>query len=115
MARVYRTFAYRLCGNTEFWSETFILSLRIMKNILFAFVLVLLDVMGCGSRHNCPEEKEVRVNLTSLSFDYEGGQQVLDITSNTSWTISGTASWCHLSTTSGTNNQSVIVTVLLSI
>ena len=85
-----------------------------MKNILFAFVLVLLDVMGCGSRHNCPEEKEVRVNLTSLSFDYEGGQQVLDITSNTSWTISGTASWCHLSTTSGTNNQSVIVTVLLS-
>ncbi len=110
MARVYRTFAYRLCGNTEFWSETFILSLRIMKNILFAFVVVLLDAMGCGSRHNCPEE-EVRVNLTSLSFDYEGGQQVLDITSNTSWTISGTASWCHLSTTSGTNNQSVIVTV----
>ena len=88
-----------------------------MKNILFAFIVILLDVMSCRTCHNHPhphevdDDSQVSVSNVSLSFDYEGGQQVLDITSNTSWTISGTASWCHLSTTSGTNNQSVIVIV----
>jgi len=84
-----------------------------LSNVLATVMVGLMSVtfVACGGSDDDPDPSMLNVDKTSLSFDAEGSQQVFDITSNTNWSISGAASWCHLSTTSGTNNQSVIVTV----
>lgn len=88
-----------------------------MKKTSFLRDLLTMMIVGvlCTVCDACdpdpdPDPAVINTSQASLSFAPEGGQQVLEITSNTSWTISGAGSWCHLSTTSGSNNQSVIVT-----
>lgn len=52
---------------------------------------------------------ELSVSTTSLSFELSGGTQQLSITANSAWTLESTASWLHLSKTSG--NSSDIISV----
>lgn len=56
-----------------------------------------------------PAQKYISVNTTSMEFDKDGGSQNFEITSNTSWTITG-PDWCTLSSTSGSGNATITVT-----
>ena len=49
------------------------------------------------------------VNKSSLSFDYSGGSSTFTITSNVSWTVTSSATWCTLSPSSGSSNGTVTV------
>jgi hypothetical protein len=51
------------------------------------------------------------VSATSLSFAIAGGQEIFNITSNTTWTISSSETWFSVSPTSGSNNGTITVTV----
>ena len=57
-----------------------------------------------------PEQKTLAVNTNSLEFEKDGGSQNITITSNTSWTITY-PDWCTLSKTSGSDNETITVTV----
>ncbi len=48
---------------------------------------------------------------TSLSFGTSGSSQSMNVSSNVNWTVSDNRSWITLSSTSGSNNGSVSVTV----
>lgn len=50
------------------------------------------------------------VSPSSISFQQTGGNQVVNITSNVSWTATSSASWLTLSPNSGTESESMIVT-----
>lgn len=50
------------------------------------------------------------VSPSSISFQQTGGNQVVNITSNVSWTATSSASWLSLSPNSGTESESMIVT-----
>lgn len=57
-----------------------------------------------------PAQKTLSVNTSSLEFEKDGGSQNITITSNTSWTITY-PDWCTLSKTSGSDNETITVTV----
>ena len=50
------------------------------------------------------------VSPSSISFQQTGGNQVVNVTSNVSWTATSSASWLSLSPNSGTESESMIVT-----
>lgn len=51
-----------------------------------------------------------QVNPTTMSFDYSGSTQKLNVTSNEEWTCSSNQSWCSVTPTSGSNNGTISVT-----
>lgn len=58
-----------------------------------------------------PNAEALELSMTTMNFSSAAGNQDVTITSNTHWTITGTASWMKLNTTEGDNNGSVRVTV----
>lgn len=75
-----------------------------MKQLMFAFAVILLDVVGCwpftrGSSYH--EDDEVAVSPKALSFASDGGSQSVKIMSNTNWYISGAQSWVEVIPMSG--------------
>ena len=51
------------------------------------------------------------VDKSSLSFDYSGSSSTFSISSNVSWTVTSSATWCTVSPASGSNNGTVTVKV----
>ena len=49
------------------------------------------------------------VDKSSLSFGYSGGSDSFTISSNVSWTVTSSATWCTVSPSSGSNNGTVTV------
>lgn len=58
-----------------------------------------------------PNAESLDLSMSTMSFTNDAGSQDVTITSNTHWTITGSASWMTLSKTEGDNNGSVRVTV----
>ena len=58
-----------------------------------------------------PNAEALELSMSAMNFTSDAGSQDVTVTSNTHWTISGSASWMTLSTTEGDNNGSVRVTV----
>lgn len=56
------------------------------------------------------DEKMLRINPEELSFEAESSSKEFSIYSNTKWTIA-CPDWCSLSTSSGTNDGKVVITV----
>ena len=73
-------------------------------------VTVTQKASGSSDNPDTPTEKTLSANASSLSYENTGGNQSFIITSNTSWSIS-CPSWCTLSTSSGTGNATITVTV----
>ncbi|WP_082050921.1 chondroitinase-B domain-containing protein [Neotamlana sedimentorum] len=57
------------------------------------------------------EETETLYVSTISAFEVEGGMATVTITSNLDWTVSETADWVSISSTSGSNNGSFTITV----
>ena len=57
-----------------------------------------------------PVTLSLTVSATSLNFAAAGEQQAFTITSNTTWSVSSSASWLTVSTASGSNDGTITVT-----
>lgn len=51
------------------------------------------------------------VSVPELTFDEEGGRQVVDIASNSNWTVKKSAEWIKVTPAAGSNNGSIEVSV----
>lgn len=84
------------------------------KGILWGIISMALVVTMGISVASCGDDKEdpatISANPNSLNFTADGGTQVISISSNTNWQISGNGGWCSVSPTSGSGNQTVTVT-----
>ena len=54
----------------------------------------------------------LQVNKSELPFNAAGGNGTFSITSNTNWSITSDQDWCILSTSTGSNNVTITVTIL---
>lgn len=81
-----------------------------MKQFLFIFATILLDVAACvgGGGHHGSDE--VAVSTTMVSLSPLGESQDIFITSNTKWTVSGASSWLFVSPMEGSNNGKITIT-----
>lgn len=58
-----------------------------------------------------PNAESLELSMTTMNFTNVAGSQDVTITSNTHWTITGSASWLTLNKTEGDNNGSIRITV----
>lgn len=58
------------------------------------------------------QNKYLQLDKSSILFESSGGSDSFTITSNANWTISSDQTWCMISSSSGLNNTTVIVSVL---
>ena len=58
-----------------------------------------------------PNAESLELSMSTMSFTYAAGSQDVTVTSNTHWTITGSASWLSVNKTEGDNNASVRITV----
>ena len=82
-----------------------------MKCLLFALSVILLDVMGCGSRHCDPY---LNVNPNMIMFGQECSSSEITVLSNSRWTIAATSDWLKISPTSGKGDAKILVSTLSS-
>ena len=84
-----------------------------MKYLLFAFTAILLDVAGCGPRHDYDDELNVSSNRVILESQ-EGASSDLFVSSNLHWDITIYGGWLHVSPSSGNSDAKIVVTALSS-
>ena len=58
-----------------------------------------------------PNAEALELSVSTLNFTSDAGHQDVTITSNTHWTVTGTANWMSLNKTEGDNNGSITITV----
>ncbi len=85
-----------------------------MKNLLFAFVVILLDVMalpaGCEScQHNHDDPDEVSVPVQVVDFDKSGGSMDIQVRSNTHWIVNNNQDWLTVAPRQGNVNEVISV------
>lgn len=89
----------------------FILKYVIMKNlrILYPIFLVLFILSACEKTPK--EEKILKLDQGSISFNEEGGSSSISVTANSTWSVSvENGAWIEISPLSGSNNGSFSVT-----
>lgn len=82
-----------------------------MERIRFKFVLLpmlLLLVIGCSDKTS-PTLELSQTEFKNLS--YIDAQAIVNIASNSNWTVTSNASWCVPSKTSGTGNDSIKIVI----
>ena len=84
-----------------------------MKKFLLSSLVLLMGSMLSVSLTSCGDDdpSKVTVSPSSLLLDSNGGSQSFMVNSNSSWTITGGASWVQVLNMSGNGNQQVAVTV----
>lgn len=88
-------------------------------NILFGLLAVLLFV-ECGKEDdnggNNPQEQEhiLSISQTALSFDNQGGDKTVEVTTNRIFSISSNVSWCKASPSSGDGTKNLKQTITIS-
>ena len=55
---------------------------------------------------------DIQLNKNDMSFTAAGGSETFTVTSNTNWTVKSDQTWCTVSTSSGSNNGTITVSVL---
>ena len=84
-----------------------------MKYLLFAFIAILLDVAGCGSRPDYDDELNVSSNRVFLESQ-KGASSGLFVSSDMHWDITIYGEWLHVSPSSGNSDAKIVVTALSS-
>lgn len=65
--------------------------------------------VSCGSDDE--EDENVSVSTYSLTFSESGGEQYVSVSSNTTWMVSSTESWCTVTPTNGKGNGTIGISV----
>ena len=81
-----------------------------MKRVL----LILSLAIGCCLLASCEKETMLAVNLTSLSFNNDGGSQTVNLVANKVWSASSNQSWCKVSPFSGDGSDNSNFTLSVS-
>lgn len=85
-----------------------------MKNYLFFFGVFVIIFSHACSNSDEPEIEIVEPMLSAtpktLSFSADGGQQIINVTSNITWSVLSSESWCKSSVTSSKANASITIT-----
>lgn len=83
-----------------------------MKNFFWKTMIAMATiVLSAGLFSSCHEdEDEVTVSQSEVKFSADGGQQSIQINSNTKWTIIGTQNWLKVTPVQGTENGSITLT-----
>lgn len=85
-----------------------------MKKFLWsALAIMMVSALSIGftSCGDDDDPDEVAVGTPMVNFDKKGGSQVVQIMSNTGWTVSGAQSWVQVSPMTGSNNGMISITV----
>ena len=83
-----------------------------MKSTYIIFLAAVVSAVVGACTNVVPEvyDKGVSVDVATLSFYYEGGDQILKVTSNNPWTMDmGGCDWITASQTSGESTEKVIL------
>ena len=82
------------------------------KHIPFFVMAALLLIVAVGFT-SCRKAYEIKVPTNNLWFGMDAGSQAFDITANCKWTITKNddADWYTISTMSGENDATIIITV----
>lgn len=84
------------------------------KDFLWSILSILFIGMlsvcftSCGPDE---DEDEVSVSMPSVNFGENGGSQVIQVMSNTKWTVSGNPGWVTISPNQGSKNGSFSINV----
>lgn len=79
-----------------------------MKRLFFIGALAL---MAFSCKPDAPEVSSLEVSAQEIVFDADGGSEALNITSNTSWTITGGKGWLEVSPSTGDGSKVVVLSV----
>ena len=87
--------------------------MRRMKLQLFSNLLIIFIISGLISCKDEEETQPAELTISPLAIIFEAGgdSSEIQITCNTSWTISDTSGWCKISKLSAEGNDSVIISV----
>ena len=83
-----------------------------MKSTYIILLAAVVTAVTGACTNVVPEvyDKGVSVDVAALSFRYEGGEQILKVTSNNPWTMDmGGCNWITASQTSGESTEKVIL------
>ena len=73
-------------------------------SMLMMAMLMVGTVVSLSSCGDDDEEDHVSVSQPTVSMNENGGSQVIQVTSNTKWTVSGAQSWLSISPMSGSGD-----------
>lgn len=82
-----------------------------MKKFLFCIVAAAMTFAACKKDQPVQVTPELSVNPTELTVKSAGGTASFQITSNTEWKVTSSASWFTFEPASGNGNGTVTVTV----
>ncbi len=85
-----------------------------MKKILWsALAIMMVSALSIGftSCGDDDDPDEVSVGTSMANFVKDGGSQVVNIMSNTNWTVSGAQSWVQVSPMTGSHNGMISINV----
>ena len=90
-----------------------------MKNVLFALIVILLDVMappaGGGSCQHNDDPAEVSVSSSSINFTEDLGTRTIKVISNTKWTVvKDNQDWLTIVPMNGDGDKVISVTAALN-
>lgn len=79
-----------------------------MKNLLFLFTFIFMDVVGCGPRK---ERDYLEINPNAVILEnIKGAVGIINISSNTSWSVDlGKVQWLEVDPQSGKGNEVIKV------
>ena len=83
-----------------------------MKNkrcLLFIFLVCSLFINGCSKKQ---DPLYIELNGNALTFESEGGNQTIMVSSNGEWSVSGETDWCKVSLQSGNRDKTITITAL---
>ena len=83
------------------------------KNYLWSMLATIMVSMLSVGLLSCGGEDEpdtVTVSMPSVNFGESGGSQIIQVLSNTKWTVSGSTGWLTVAPVSGSGNGQFVVT-----
>lgn len=83
------------------------------KNFLWSMLATMMVGLLSVGFVSCddPDPDMVSVSMPSVNFSESGGSEIIQVTSNTTWTVSGNPGWLTVSPMRGSNNGAFSLTV----
>ncbi len=75
--------------------------------LLMMVAMTTVGLTSCGSDE---EPDQVSVNMPSVNFSENGGTQIIQVLSNTKWTVSNTTNWLTVAPIQGSGNGQFTIT-----
>lgn len=82
------------------------------KSCILTIAAIAAVLFSCDKPGTEENTENLNIDKTTLDFPYTGGDQTINITASSDWTISCDAYWCKVSQDSGTGNATVTVSVI---